>query len=620
MRKLATLLFLFVQLGCDGEPDVDPGALIRVTASSQVGVLLDEFPEGEVRDRVAADFMARPDSFWIERAQWQLRMTYVRLVYRKYYFDEAEWDTHDALTLPPEPMWNITIMGDPEVVTVDGHELVAVDYTFEGTLLTDIESPGISEPMLAEIGGTWDESFVFPVDPTLIFQRTGYACMTEDQFPPESIDAEDAFRFYDDTCEVEVDGENSCHHTEPLPTESCVDAVQRAVGRVDATLHYERIAWDEAIADSARYGEVTTPDAGDLSVLTTGEGLNDHRVIYKFFPADHCAVQEACVGGAGWRRLLIFDSHDHNTGGEPIHIGDVDYYVEGLGSELIEHNVYELSACHNHYHFEYYGNFSFGSGTDERVQKNGFCLESTDRLSNNESSPLWAGYDCHYQGVQAGWGDLYGSSLTCNWVDVTEVDTSGGAVTDDLTFHSNPDGFICEGELMTDADGSQLWEATTYTSATGAVVDRPMCEQSPGTEENDIGTVQATIPQRGGFVTQPCAPLRAHDFGPLRNCGFAIQPTLPTCTPGESITLTCTGGDAARPQVLRVCETSERFGGVDCTHVDSLANVVVAGASSTVTFDCPAVRDQASGPMGQYAIYTAPLWEPDGTVAITCAP
>jgi hypothetical protein len=615
MRRLLCLSILLAS-ACDG-PGPDPGALIHVTSTSQVGVLLEDFPEGS-RDRIAADLIARPDSFWIERAEWQLRLTSVRLIYRKYYFDEADWDTHDALPLPPEARWTITLSGEPQRMEIDGHDLVVVGYEFEGTLLTDVDSPGISEPMLAEVGGVWDEEFVFPIDPTLLFQRTGYACLSEDQFPPESVDAEDAFRFYDDTCEAER-GEPVCHHSDPLPEESCVDALTRRVGRIETSLHYERIGWDQATADAVRFAEVTTPDAPDLEVLTTGEGLNDHRVIYKYFPPGHCALVESCVGGGGWRRLLVFDSHDHNVGGQPIVIGDVDYYVDGsLASGLIDHGAYELSECHNHYHFEYYGNFSFGSGESERIQKNGFCIESTDRLSNHESAPLWAGYDCHYQGVQTGWGDLYGSSLTCNWVDVTEVDTSSGPVTDMLTFVSNPDGFICEGTLVVDDAGEQVWEPTEYTTADGQPVDRPACEEAEGVEDNDTGSVEVTIPERGGFMTQSCAPLRSHDLGPLRNCGFEMQDAMPSCTAGETVTLSCTGGDDARPQVVRICETSRALGtGVDCSFNDALANVVVEAAAATVTFTCPTMRD-ATEIGGEFAIYTAPAWEPDGAVAITC--
>jgi len=605
--------------GCSGKKKKrpDPGALVRVTISSQVGVLLEDFPEAS-RDRIAEEILARPAAWWTERAQQQLRLTSIRLVYRKYYFDESEWDSKNALTLPPEGGWNVTVdAGGAARTTVDGHDVVAVGFEFEGTLLTDAASPGVSEPQLRRVGGTWDEEFVFPVDPTLIMQRTGMACLSEDQFPPESLDAEDAFRFYDDTCEVEVPGEQYCHHTEPLPTESCVEALERVVGRVETAVHYERIAWDAALADSVRSGELTTPDAPDLKVLTEGEGLNDHRVIYKYVPSDHCAVVEECVGGSGWRRLLIFDSHDHNVGGAPLHIGPVDYYVEGLGGELVDHHVYELSDCHGHFHFEFYGDFSFGGGGGV-VQKNGFCIESTDRLSNNETSPLHTSYDCENQGADPGWGDLYGSSLTCNWIDVTDVDTSAGPVTDTLEFRSNPDGFLCEGTLVLDASGAQVWEPTEFTTDAGDVIDRPACDETPGAEKNDVGQVDATIPGRGGFVSSPCRD--DHDLGPLRNCGFEMQTDLPACTPGEAVTLSCTGGDDARPQVVRICETSRVLGtGVDCTHVDALANVVVAGDAAEVTFDCPDPRD-ADEPGGQYAIYVAPVWEPDGAVALTCAP
>ena len=30
-------------------------------------------------------------------------------------------------------------------------------------------------------------------------------------------------------------------------------------------------------------------------------------------------------------------------------------------------------------------------------------------------------YDCSNQGIQAGWSDLYGNSLDCQWLDVTDV-------------------------------------------------------------------------------------------------------------------------------------------------------------------------------------------------------
>jgi hypothetical protein len=611
--------------GGDDGPNTPPGALVTLEMDSQVGVLLEDFPAVN-RDRVADELLAMPQDWWIERARWQLRLTSFRLVYRKYYFDEAEWDTHDALPLPPEERWTITLGGAPMRTMIDGHDLVVVPYHFSSTIVTDEASPGISEPNLAAVGGTWDEDFVFPVDPTLLFQRTGWACMNEDEFPPESVDAEEAYKFYDDTCEGETPATQSCHYSQ-FPAESCVEAVTGIIGHVQASLHFERIGWDETIAAAARFGEVTTPDAPDLKVLTTGEGLNDNRIIYKYIPAGHCAAVERCVGGTGWRRLLVFDSHDHNVGGQPLHIGEVDYFNEGLGGDLIQHGVYEFSACHEHYHFMHYGDFSFGTpgGPDPTlapVQKNGFCLESTDRLSNNEWSPLHPDYICEYQGVQAGWGDLYGASLTCNWVDITGLDTSGGPVTDQLTFRSNPDGFLCEGTLVTDGQGNQMWEPTSFMTELGMPVDRPVCEQTAGSETNDVGSISVTVPEIGGFVTQPCGTRLGHDLGPVRNCGFTQLPGLQSCNPGDPVTISCTGGDATRPQVVRVCETSRVLGtGVDCTYQQAIAIGIDegVGAGATLTFICPEGRDpQEQG--GEYAVYTAPVWEPDGSVALTCAP
>src|SRR6185369_14543688 len=59
----------------------DPGALIHVTATSQVGVLLDEVPES-IRERVAKALLSKPDSFYEARARRQLTLSTYRLNFR----------------------------------------------------------------------------------------------------------------------------------------------------------------------------------------------------------------------------------------------------------------------------------------------------------------------------------------------------------------------------------------------------------------------------------------------------------------------------------------------------------------------------------------------------------
>lgn len=601
----------------DAPPIVYPmGSLVDVTATGQVGILLEDFPLTS-RTRLAADFAALPTSFWQARAKQQIRLSTYRLIYRGLYYPANSGRDELPLTQPEE--WTIDLdPTGPTRTTVEGHDVVVWNYTMSTTVLSDEASPAATEPNLATVGGVHTESFVFPVDPTLIYQRTGYACMDEDQFPPESVDEENAWEYYDDTCKKETLGNQSCHLTLPLPTKACIKAVQDAVGSVGIDIKFERVAWDPTRAQAIRRGPVTQMNAPDLAVVTDGYlGLANNHIIYRYFEPSNCALVEGCVGAPGWRRLVTFDSYDHNQGAQPIHIGEVDYFVAGLGSELIDHNAYEYSACHDHYHFKYYGNFTYGASGSE-LNKNGFCLESTGRISNNELSPLHQDYDCELQGVAPGWGDLYAAGLPCNWVDVTDVNTASGPVTNDLTFASNPDGFICEGTLQKDAQGNQLWEATSYVAENGEPVDRPACDEAPGTESNDIGRVSVTLPTKGGMLTQPCTADQEQTLGPLRNCGFTAQPTLVSCTAGASVSFSCTGGAVDKPQVVRFCEASKVLGaGIDCVHRDARANVVVQGIPTVVSMTCPAGRDIAETG-GQVAIYTAPVWTPDGAQAVTC--
>jgi hypothetical protein len=218
--------------------------------------------------------------------------------------------------------------------------------------------------------------------------------------------------------------------------------------------------------------------------------------------------------------------------------------------------------------------------------------------------------------VSPGWGDLYAAGLACNWVDVTGVSTAAGPVTKDLTFSSNPDHFICEGALKKDAQGNQLWESTAFVAGNGQPVDRPQCDQAPGTDANDLGKIAVTLAQKGGMLTQACTDDQT--LGPKRNCGFTAKPTFLSCTAGSTVTVSCTGGSTTQPQVVRLCETSRALGtGTDCVHRDARANLVLEGIPTLTTLTCPAARD-ATEIGGQLAVYTAPVYLPDGSSAVTC--
>lgn len=619
MKLRHSLLIAPIAFGaCSSADDVDTenvaatatsGALIKATMKSKVGVLLDELPAA-MRDRVAASLIAKPADFWKTRARNQINLTTYRLVFRQYFYGGGKMQ----LPLPPKEAQEITLSGKPKRQTVDGHDYVLVDYTTSGVLVTSVESPKVAEPKLEKVGGKWSEPFVLPIDPELLFQRTRFACMDEEDFPPNSVDSEEVDSFYDHECGVEttLSNQGQCHLTE-LAEYSCTEALDAKVGKVTTTADFERIAYDKTTADKYRVGTVTNPTGPDLDLIE--EEFETRRVVYRYIPPTSCTIVEGCVGGAGWRRLLQFSTSDKNTGAKTLDIGAVDYYVSGKNGYVSDWGLFELSECHLHYHFQHYGDFTYGP---EIERKNGFCLQSTSRPMNHEQAPLTNAYGgCDYQGVEAGWADQYKAGLECQWVDVTTVDVSKGAVTYPLAFTSNPEGFLCEGIPVKDSKGATVWEPTEFTTADGDPVHKPKCDFMDNWKDNNGHAYDVTLGKAGeGYVTEACD---RGQVGPLRNCGFTQTKSTFSCTPGAEATLSCTTESGAAPQVARVCEYSHALGaGTACTYQDASGNgVVESGTTASILFTCPGERDSAE-PGGKVVLYTAPAYPDDAAKKVTC--
>lgn len=597
--------------------NADPGALIQVTATSKVGVLLDEVP-ASIRERVASALLAKPDSYYEARARRQLTLASYRLNFRSSFYEEDSGK--NQLPLPPPEVQAIHFLAKKGKTayraTVEGHDYVLADYVLDATVVTDLESPGVSEPALSEVGGTWQEDFVFPVDPELLVQRTGFACMDEAEFPPNSVDTEDVEFFYDQECDVEPElSTEGCHLTK-LADMSCVDALSANVGKVEVPLHFERIAWDADQADAARVGRVETSDGADLEVV--GDELNVNRLTYRYITPLACSLAEQCVGGTGWRRLLQFNASEKNVGSEAVNIGDVNYFLDDAQNDNpnANHHVYEYSDCHKHYHFNHFATFTYGD--DPTLgSKRAFCLESVARYSNHEASPTWSPYsDCGYQGISPGWGDQYNAGIECQWVDVTTIDTSDGPVTKPLGLKSNPDQFLCEGTPVLDAKGDPVWEPTEFKTESGETVDRPKCDFVDDVDANNYQELPVTLPVPGeGMITEPCS---RGQLGPKRNCGYTYDAKLSSCTPGATVHLTCKVASGVAPQALRICEGSSVLGAaVACADDDALATALPTSAGVEVSFKCPELRDDHE-PGGKYGLYYGAIWPEDANAPVTC--
>lgn len=137
------------------------------------------------------------------------------------------------------------------------------------------------------------------------------------------------------------------------------------------------------------------------------------EITFKEIEPGSCELYEGCVGAAGVRRLLRFDTTTPN-------VGEGDMY---LGRPEDNDNIFLFSECHNHYHFDTYADYQL-LDTDGNVvapgHKQAFCLLDFEPW---EAGMTWldAQYYCGNQGITAGFADTYGRDLDCQYIDITDV-------------------------------------------------------------------------------------------------------------------------------------------------------------------------------------------------------
>jgi hypothetical protein len=134
------------------------------------------------------------------------------------------------------------------------------------------------------------------------------------------------------------------------------------------------------------------------------------------FADSDCALFEGCVGAAGRRILLRFDTATPNIG-----TGDLT-----LGPPSTDNACFQYSSCHNHYHFNGYAQYVLyaqdGTTVVATGHKQAFCLEDMNVVAGvpNVATPPSL-FNCGNQGIHRGYQDVYSAGLDCQWIDVTGV-------------------------------------------------------------------------------------------------------------------------------------------------------------------------------------------------------
>lgn len=155
------------------------------------------------------------------------------------------------------------------------------------------------------------------------------------------------------------------------------------------------------------------------------------------FRYSDCDYVEGCLKTAGVRKLLKVDVGLANVGKSDLVIG----------SPQGRPDLFVWSPCHQHYHMKtmvHYRLLNMNYVPVTNGRKQAFCLR--DNYPYSGTAGPSHGYNCSYQGITAGWQDVYDKSLACQYVDITgvppgqyflEVEVNPLHVFDETTFSNN---------------------------------------------------------------------------------------------------------------------------------------------------------------------------------------
>jgi hypothetical protein len=196
-------------------------------------------------------------------------------------------------------------------------------------------------------------------------------------------------------------------------------------------------SWDQRpyMSRSNETVEIANPAAGDYYIMihgysaytavtltgtytgtvTTGKpdllfwaGSMNPRITTETFAATDCAVVEQAVP-EGTHKLLRFTTETRNVGTADLVLGNPS-----------SNPSFVWGSCHGHYHFNSFAAYRLLNTAGQVVRtgnKVGFCLMDISRHSSSANPS--SRFTCSNQGIQAGWGDIYSSSLTGQWVVIT---------------------------------------------------------------------------------------------------------------------------------------------------------------------------------------------------------
>lgn len=237
--------------------------------------------------------------------------------------------------------------------------------------------------------------------------------------------------------------------------------------------------------ESSGTGAEGLPDI-DMSVVLD-QTIDSVYTDTAMFAEGSCEVTEMCVHGSGERRLLRFDTITPN-------LGPVDFFV---GNPTSNPDAFEV-GCGGGPVFQNYASYRLLSadGTEEISfgHKAAFALIDVAPWVEG-AGPAQFGFG-RDMGISAGWADIYGAGLACQYVDITgvasgdyqlEISINFEHEIEESTFDNNillvpititdentggaPNGWTCSGTFFDADDGCDCGCGIVDPDCTDATVE-----------------------------------------------------------------------------------------------------------------------------------------------------
>lgn len=176
--------------------------------------------------------------------------------------------------------------------------------------------------------------------------------------------------------------------------------------------------------DCYYYPDPNCPSGPDLMIL---ENVIQNSLNLRTEEATPCMVEEGCMNGYGERTVLAFDTWIKN-------IGDLDYYI---GNPQSNPDQFSFDNCHGHAHYEGYAEYVLYTLDGQPIpigHKNGFCVMDLECSDGGTAQ-----YGCGNMGITKQCGDIYGSYLDCQWIDITNVSPGQYILAVKVNWDQSPD-------------------------------------------------------------------------------------------------------------------------------------------------------------------------------------